>query len=317
MRNPADTNEPDRDATGLPEAAPQGEGLPARLGQVALTLLRPLARLFVSHGVTYSTAEALLKRAFFDAAAHELNRSGIQPNISRISVSSGLHRRDVKRLSERVDTRAITAAGEQGETPPHSLASEIYMRWSVQPQLVGRDVWIPLRGTSGRTSFEMLARETNRDAHPRALLEELRRLGLVRVDEQGNRVALNTGGFVPLMQRAELLGLLSDNVGAHLETAVGNVVDGGTRWLEQAVSEQGLTADEVYVMDRRSREIWQQVSAQVIGTLQQFNLAEPGANEKQAAGRHRVRIGMYMYTDLPRVDDSAQPINQADASSTE
>lgn len=291
--------EADGTGSALPDSTGEGQsGLAASVGRAALAVLRPLARLFVSQGLTYSAAEKLLKRAFYDAGVHELGRACIPVNVSRISVSTGLHRRDVKRLNEAVRSKEPIPS----DAGWRSLASEIYLRWSTLPQLEQGDSSLPLRPTPGEYSFDELARATNMDAHPRAVLEELKRLGLISVDEKLQRVALKAGGFVPLEERSSMLGLLGDNVAAHIDTAVCNVLEGGPKRLEQAIYEHDLTLDTVDRIEALSREIWANASQTLVPAL--IAAGEESANRGGVDDpeRFQVRIGMYLYTNAPRTD---------------
>lgn len=277
-------------ARQAPDGGPESE-VNTRVGHAALSLLRPMARLFLAHGLVYQQAEALLKRAFFDAGQAELNRARIKTNVSRISVTTGLHRRDVKQLSSE----------EQG--PPsdgsasRSHAAAFYIRWSTDSRLVRRDYVLPIRAPGKQISFERLAREISSDAHPRSLLEELSRLGLLEEDEQRGEVRIQPGGFVPILQRSELLELLGENVGAHLETAVSNVMEQGTKYLEQAITEETLPPEAVERLNQLSRQIWQKASKELVTAL---NLETTANLPKEIAGSHSIRIGMYMHTSLPR-----------------
>lgn len=274
-----------------------GDLIPARIGQAAIAILRPLARLFVAHGVKYGTAEAILKQVFLEAGENELKRAHIKPNVSRISVTTGLHRRDVKRLSEISATQPPNGGNAVvfGKTP-RSLASEIYMRWSADPTYRTADGSLPLRAPDGQASFESLARTVNSDAHSRSILEELRRLGLVHVDQKNECAELRAGGFVPLCEQSELVGLLGENVSAHIDTAVANVVDDGDRYLEQSICEEQLSAKSIEKTAKLAREIWDRASKRLIPALTNAEKV----NQSSDADSFKLRIGMYMYTDLPR-----------------
>lgn len=274
----------------------------ARIGQAALVIMRPLARLFVSHGVVYGEAEQLLKQAFFEAGRSELERAGIKSNISRISLGTGLHRRDVKRLADELSDDAVTPVSRK---PPRSIGSEVYMRWSTDPVLAKSNNSLPLRAKDGQMSFEALAREVNTDAHPRSLLEDLRRLGLVVVNEEDETVTLKPGGFVPLLEQTEMLGLLGDNLAAHVETAVANVVEEGPKFLEQSVYENDLTPEAVRKIDGLSRAIWTKALARLVPALSgaEHRKTEKTASVDSSEEGFQVRIGMYVHTSLPRKND--------------
>jgi hypothetical protein len=268
---------------------------------VALQLMRPYARLMVAQGLKFGAAAEVLKRAFVEMATAEIELAGAVGNVSRISISTGIHRQDVKRL---LDTPS--GALDRGR----SLASEIYVRWMTDStyRSRGKPRVLPFRAPKGKLSFETLARTVSTDVHPRTLFEELKRLGLVEVDEAGETLQLSMSGFVPINERAAMLGLLGDNVSDHFAAAVGNVLGDTPRRLEQAVYADGLDADGLMQVDARTRDIWQQNIQMLVPLLralvkgkgktqnkksQRLNSGKVGAPPQ----RNRVRVGIYMHTE--------------------
>lgn len=270
-------------ALGSAEVAP----LDDKVLEAALQIMRPLARLLISNGLKFGQAEEALKHAFVEAGRRALQRAGTTPNVSRISVSTGIHRKDVKRLLDAGDER-----GEAALSHGRSFASELYTRWTADPAFRrrGRVLDLPMRAPEGRPSFETLARGVSTDVHPRALLEELRRLGLVELDADGATVRLIEGGFVPSAERRQVMALLADNVADHLSGAVGNVGGESPTWLEQAVFADGLSDESLAVVDAEARRLWQQAMLALVPLLQ-------GRIDADASGRRnrRVRVGMYVF----------------------
>ncbi len=268
---------------------------------VALQLMRPYARLMVAQGLKFGAAVEVLKRAFVEMGKAEIEFAGAVGNISRISISTGIHRQEVKRL---LDTP--TGALDGGR----SLASEIYVRWMTDStyRSRGKPRVLPFRTAVGKLSFETLARTISTDVHPRTLIEELKRLGLVEVDEASETLQLSMSGFVPINERAAMLGLLGDNISDHFAAAVGNVLGDTPRRLEQAIYAEGLDADGLTQLDARTREIWQQNVQMLAPLLRALVKGKGNAQNKKShllktgkAGaspqRNRVRVGIYMHTE--------------------
>lgn len=255
----------------------------------AFDVLVPLARLLIAHGLKFGQAEELLKRAFVTAGARELEKAGAKANVSQVSVGTGIHRKDVKRLLEAGpgDTASVKASGR-------SFASELYTRWATDPiyrTRAGTRV-LPQRAAEGKPSFESLARSVSTDVHPRSLLEELRRLGLVSVDDDAGTVALVPGGFVPSAEGNQIVALLGANLGDHLRGAVGNVLGDSPRWVEQAVFADGLSAESFAQVDAEARRLWKDAMRRLVPMLEGL------IREDEAAGRAtdaRVRIGLYAF----------------------
>ena len=278
------------ESTTPPDGATPATRIGHHAEKVAARLLLPLARLFIAHGLKYGQAEALLKAAFVQAGLDELRHAGTQPHQSRVSLGTGVHRKDVRRLMQ-ADAASATPARAH-----RSIAAEVYTRWTTSPAYrpAPDGGSLPMRDDAGGPSFERLAREVSTDAHPRSVFEELRRLGLADSDPDGRSVRVTPGGFVPLLERSELLGLLAENTGAHLGTAVSNVLGHGPRRLEQSVFERGLTAEAVDTVDAAARDIWQRAMQELVPLIE--SLAAP-TDDTTPSLRHRVRVGMYTHSE--------------------
>src|ERR1039457_6239252 len=138
-------------------------------------LLGPLARLCLANGITFATAEEVLKRAFVQEA------NSLQPGapehgmVSRISTATGINRREVTRLTK-------LETPERATKQP--LASEILARWTTDHSYRNQDGAPRMLNRLGPApSFEALAQTVTRDVHPRSMLDELIRLDLVSYDE--------------------------------------------------------------------------------------------------------------------------------------
>jgi len=253
----------------------------------ALGVLRPLARLLVARGFKFGQAEELLKQAFVQAGSAELERSGLAKSVSQISITTGIHRKDVKRL-----------LGSPGDPAVHarSFAAEIYTRWVTDRQYSyrGRPRPLPQRASGGARSFETLARSVSTDVHPKTLLDELRRLGVVALDERTGTVRIAAGGFVPSSDAADMVALLGANVGDHLQAAVSNVVGDPPQFLEQAVFADELAEESTRVAQDAARRIWRSTLNELAPMLEK-RIADDRAAKR--VSNRRVRVGMYFYSE--------------------
>src|SRR3569623_3819695 len=82
------------------------------LSAAVLRLLRPLVRLVVRNGVSYGAFADLAKWVYVDVSNKEFGVVGRKQTDSRISVLTGLTRKDVARLKG-IDAPDDTAAAEQ------------------------------------------------------------------------------------------------------------------------------------------------------------------------------------------------------------
>lgn len=251
------------------------------------TLMQPLAALAVARGMPYITAQETLKTAFVDAARAAHSNAAAHRMVSRISTVTGLNRREVSRLTQASNEGAPT------RTTRSSPATQVFTRWVADPSLkTAKGKPLPLRRQGPAPSFEELARSVNRDVHPRSLLEELRRLGLVRID--GDTVRLVRESFVPEGDAARMLGFLGSNVGDHLRAAVVNVLSDPPQHLEQAVFADELSQVSLVEVRKVMRAQWQALLEATVPLLHRLIEADRTAKNTRD---QRVRVGLYMFSE--------------------
>ena len=262
-------------------------------------ILRPLVRLALSHGVKHQQLAALLKSVYLDIAREGDEAAG-RPNVSRLSVLTGIQRKEVK---------ALLQQAQPGGRPACSHEAELFARWLSDPGLTGPDgTPRPLPrvaaddGAGG--SFESLARAVTSDVHPRTLLESLLRLGLVRIDERDQVRAL-TDRFVPTGEFVSLLEFMREHVHDHLCTTVNNVA-GLPPMLEQSVYADGLSAGSVDALHELARDAWQQLFRRAVPEARRL-VAQDRQTSDEA--RSRMRIGMYFYAEA--FTPSSSPSSQS------
>ena len=255
-----------------------------------LRVLKPAARLLLRHGVGYPAFAAALKRVFLEAAQDELAAKGMPATDSAITLLSGVHRRDVRTLLRAAPDAPSPARGSLG------LASEVVARWMHDPIFRGRG-----RRTAPRTlargaatdGFDALVASVSSDVRPRAMLDELLRLGVVGVDEHG--VSLLAGSFAPRAGFDEMALLFADNLHDHLAAAARNL-QGDGNFLEQSVFVDEITAESAARLQAVSVQAWKQAFKTVMGEAQQR--FDTDAQHSAAAQRtHRARFGVYFFSD--------------------
>jgi len=259
-----------------------------------IDVLRPLARLCLGQGITFTVVAEALKQIFVEEAAALHPGAPAHGMVSRISTATGLTRREVTRLS-------------QDQPPARSMkvpvGSALFARWTTLPEYQDENGQPLVLNRAGETpSFEALAQSLSRDVHPRSLLDELARLGVVLHDPERDTVSLTRSAFVPVGDQDRMLNLLGDNVGDHLSAAVANVLQGGNRHLEQAVFADELSAESLALLYPLIMERWSELRDSMIPTLLSL------IAEDRAAGRpqnQRIRIGIYTYSDA--TDGTTRP----------
>ena len=110
-----------------------------------------------------------------------------------------------------------------------SPANGLFSKRITDPALMARGgAMVALRRAGPASSFESFAHSVTRDVHSPSLLDELCRLDLACVADDGDAVRIVRDSFVPLADSARLPGFAGMNVGDHLRAAACQHSVGGT-----------------------------------------------------------------------------------------
>jgi hypothetical protein len=253
-----------------------------------LRVMQPLVRLLLRNGVTYPAFAAALKRVFLDAASAELAARNMAQTDSALTLLSGVHRRDVRQLKRGAPTAGAPAA--------LGLSGEVVARWMSEPEFVDSDGQPrPLRrGTDAPDagSFDALVAGVSRDVRPRAVLDDLLRLGVAHEDE--SEIRLEGSGFAPRRGFEEMSWLFADNLRDHAAAAAANL-EGENNFLEQSVFVDQISAESAARLQQVSVQAWKQAFQRVMREARQrFDGDAAGTPVPQRS--HRARFGVYFYS---------------------
>ena len=160
-------------------------------------MLRPIARFCLNRSIKIQDAGEMLKYAFLEVAKEELQREAKLVSNSRLSVMTGLHRRDVVRL--RLDRQEIS------ENAP--LLLRVIGQWQQDSRFIDKKGTPKSLSIEGKKSqFVELVQSISKDLNPYTVLFELERVGAVRRDDEA--LSLNADVYVPEGDVKESLGLL-------------------------------------------------------------------------------------------------------------
>ena len=259
----------------------------AEEGQLSWTLaacarvMRPLVKLAMAFGVKHAQLEALLRDLLLDEARRAwIESKGSEPNISQLSVTTGLTR------------KAVTAKVREPEDPlPHtemSAASKTLTLWMQMFADNPAHQSLPIVAEDEALSFEAVAQHASRgNVHHRAILDELVRLNMA-VEHEG-RVELNATAFVPAKDLKSMLAFVGDHTRDHLLAGVANTLGAERPLLERSVFAGGISLEDCERIHQFVRERWSELHFQL---TKEMTRAYEEAEETASA---RIRVGIYTY----------------------
>ncbi|NQV21061.1 MAG: hypothetical protein HQ511_06565 [Rhodospirillales bacterium] len=263
------------------------DGATAPLVAAMQLLLRPLVRLLVSNGVPFTYTANLLKGLYVEIAEDDFPVPDKRQTDSRISLLSGVHRKDVK---------AFRAARRTKQTAPRvvSLGAQVIARW-LADHVDGDGNPVPLSRLdtpSGKSSFQSLVQSVSTDIRPRAILDEWLRLGIVRIDTE-DRVCLNTSAFIPEKGSEEKIGHFGRNLHDHMAAGVQNLAADGAPFLERSVYYNHLTQGAV----TRLAELSEDLGMEALKAVNRRALELQRRDSGRGDARVRMNFGIYFFSE--------------------
>lgn len=253
-------------------------------------VLRPLIRLLLSQGLTYPWLSDLLKEIYVEVADRDFQLDAKRQTDSRISLLTGVHRKDVRRL------RSAPEAVRALAPPVVSLGAQLVAKWVTDPAYLDEDgaplTLDRLASHGGERSFDGLVASVSKDIRARAVLDEWLRLGVVHLDEE-DRVVLNVDAFVPAQGFEEKVFYFGQNVHDHLAAASLNVMGASPPFLERSVHYDTLESASVEEL----RSLADKYGMQALKAVNRRAATLAAADDGSPTARHRFNFGIYFYTE--------------------
>jgi hypothetical protein len=251
-------------------------------------VMRPVVRLALAMGVKHSHLENMLRELLLDEARRAWVAKGIEPNVSQLSVTTGLNR---KAIASQI--RDIDASLPRTETSAAAKTLTLWLQMLTDDPALRS---LPIMADGAAPSFETIARRASHgNVHHRSILDELVRLNMARVDE--GRAQLTVRGFVPVEDLGSMLSFFGDNGRDHLLAGVANILGEEPRMLERAIFAAGLPVEDCERIHQFVRERWDLLHHEL---TDEMTRAVDGAG---GSAPGRIRVGIYTYYE----DRSADP----------
>jgi hypothetical protein len=146
-------------------------------------MLMPLARMMLRNGFGVGELIAATKQATLQAALIEVIPPGTRVNVSRLSVATGLTRKEVSILLG----RSLSARSSRSKPTLEQRAWRVLRAWHSDPKYrenSGRLSALPFAGK--QRTFSSLVRKYAGDVTPLSVLRELERIKVVTKTRSGN-----------------------------------------------------------------------------------------------------------------------------------
>lgn len=257
-------------------------------------LLLPIARLLVSGGTGIDQLVHAAKRAYLRAAVEAVLPRGQRVNISRLSVATGMTRKEISTLLRHSQDDRIYAARTHGE----QRALRVLRGWLTDPRFQnrsGRADALPYRGSA--KSFVHLVRLYGGDVTPKSVQRELERLNLLESTQEGalRLRAARKRSSIGAHELSDLARLFEDFAFAITKPKANSEPPSFFGFKDSTVPS---TSDAALFMSRFSRR-----AAALLEDFEEWSVGREPANSAPHAA---VRVGLGVY--LLRSEQSPGPI---------
>lgn len=249
-------------------------------------LLRPLVRLLLSFRIAFPQFAELLKSIYVDVANNEFMLDNKPQTDARLSLLTGIHRKDIKRLrNQRI---------EEGTPSVISTGGRLAARWVSESKYRNDEnapLALPLKGKAGEPSFESLVLDVfKQDIRPRVILDEWLNLGVVSMSKD-EIITLNTQAFIPSKGLEEKAFFLGHNLADHFSASTHNLLDKQPAFFERCIYYDGLGDDSIEEL----RELAAKRGMETLMALNDRAMSLKTKDMAKTQNKHRLNIGLYVY----------------------
>jgi len=261
------------------------------LALVTTRLLRPLVRVLLRNGMSFNAFSDLARRVYVDVGMNEFGIPGKKQTISRVSILSGLSRKEVQRLLEEKHGAPKTEAQERYNRAARVIAG--WVRDKDFTDTAGQPLALSPEGDSA--SFGLLVKRYSGDVPARAILDELLRVGAVERLED-DRIRLLSRAYIPRTSDLDKLEILGTDVSDLIYTIDHNLQHGSAEpFFQRKVMYDNLTAEAVKHFRNLSAEQAQELLEKMDEWLSKHD--RDVNTSVQGTGRLRAGIGIYYFEE--------------------
>lgn len=269
----------------LPSDATRAAGLAA-----CRALLRPIASLLLKCGLTWREFAAVSKGVFVAVAGTEYGLRGRPTNLSRVSILTGINRKEVARLRDLEASATPTGPGRTTD------ATRVLSGWHQDPEFLDeRGQPRVLAETGGGGSFEQLCRRYGGDVPASAMRKELKRVGAIAEEGHGLRALRRFYMPVPFdPQWLENAGTMLRDLGSGISYNLSLTEGEPTRFIGRAAND-GIDPDALPAF-RAFLEAEGQAFLERVDAWLTAHAAAPTDSNPKPRSRPAVRLGVGVFS---------------------
>ena len=260
------------------------------LHSAVMRLLRPLVRILLNHGVPFNTFAEIARWVYVEVADKEFGIEGRKQTDSRVSVITGLTRKDVARVKK------VDKPEDQASALSYNRAARVVSAWAREYPMEGTASGVAPLPLEGRKSLAELIHRHSGDMPVRAVVDELLRVGAIRLRGEEHAELLHKHYLPPQGERRKLVYLGDDvadligTIGHNLQAKAPDTMFQRKVFYDNIPGEH---LDSVRAVARRRGE------ATIDALVHDMAAHDRDANPKaEGTGRFRAMVGIYYHEEM-------------------
>jgi len=212
-------------------------------------MLKPLIKLLINQGVSYSGFLDMLKTTYVEVAEESFTLENKRQTDSRISLLTGVHRGDVKKIRNELK---ISLSDKEIKASKSAQIMAIWTGHQAYLDSDGKPASLAISCNDNERSFEQLVLNVSKDKHPRSVLDDWLSQDRIMIEE--NRVTLKEIAYVPSKDFEEKLFFAGKNIGEHLSVVAHNLANSDDPKFDRAVYYSNLSQDSAEQLETNAQK---------------------------------------------------------------
>jgi hypothetical protein len=275
-----------------------------KLMQAARRILRPLVRILLRNGIPSDALTELVRKTYVDVADEEFAIEGKRQTVARISVITGLNRKEVSRLrgAEPIDSEDAVWWNRAAHVLGSWLRDEEFLDRKGDP--------LDLPFSDASPSFVDLVRKHSGDMYPRSVADELLRLGAI--EEVNGNLRMTTRGYVPGADPERIIDILGLDTAEFMETVDHNLQSATDeeRLFQLKVLSDNVPMEYLEEFNAYSRRLSRPVIEELSRWLSERDMGRDWSGED---GRVEIGLGIYQINRIARGPETVEPDDEVES----
>ena len=267
------------------------------LNTAILKVLKPLVRIMLRNNIPFGAFSDLARRAYVEVATDDFTVEGRKQSNSRISTITGLSRKEVKRLQELEEEK------DDALIQKYNRAARVVYGWVHDNRYqLAPEATKPLSFDGKDLSFSGLVKTYSGDVPPRAVLDELRRVGVVEIDKD-ELIHLVSRAYIPKDGVNEKIQYLGTDISGLINTMDRNIYQTELApFFQRKVYYDNLPDEAVEdikeMISKNGQKLLEQIDQKMANHDRDSNPDSAGT------GRNAIGLGVYYFEDNSVLGDN-------------